>query len=165
MGCGQVSCMPPSILNCRHMMAKKSFVSPANSVLLQVLKGILPKFTKGSNYVLVELFSWKTLTIPLHTNLQIWHNRQEQSFQAACWPNAEGLSFNYRASEALYFDFFFCTVEKPSVCTTPMLLTWPQHAADMNFMCLLLNFQMNTIFHIFWICNLIKSTLLICEWA
>ena len=30
-----------------------------------------------------------------------------QSFQAACQPNAEGLSFNHRASDAKYFDLYF----------------------------------------------------------
>ena len=55
----------------------------------------------------MQLVTWKTLTIPLHTNLQTWHNRPVQSFLASHWLNAEGLSFNYRASDVKYFNLIF----------------------------------------------------------
>ena len=51
----------------------------------------------------MQLVTRKTLTIPLHTNLQTWRNRPVQSFQAFHRLNAEGLSFNYRASDVKYF--------------------------------------------------------------
>ena len=56
------------------------------------------------NYLL-----WKTLTIPLHTNLQIWRNRPVQSFSAPRWPNAEGLSIlqSFWSSDVKYFDLIF----------------------------------------------------------
>ena len=68
---------------------------------------------KGSNYVLEWLFTRNTITIPLHTNLQIWQNGPLQSFRAAHQPNAERLSLNYRASDAKYFDFLSAELRSP----------------------------------------------------
>ena len=59
--------------------------------------------------------------------LQICRSRPMQSFRAACQPSADGISFNYRDSDASIFILFFpCRVESSEY----LLLRWCSRGHD-----------------------------------
>ena len=106
----------PTILNWRRIMAKQSFVLPANSVLLQVLKMIWhkQKIAKGSNFILMKLDTqsrWDAFEHLIDSMLKVF------------------LLIAELLMSSILITFFSCSVENLSIFTTPFGLTRPWHYA------------------------------------